>query len=584
MIIKHKKGRITKEQILNYILYAVVAFVFIAPVFRLLIMSFTVQQGYSIKNYTLLFQDKRTILAVKNTFVIVLASTLISGLFGSFFSFLIAYTNIKRKRFLELLILMPFIIPSYIITLSWTGILRTNGPINHLLAAAGIAQLQLYSMQGIIFILGICNIPIVYLSVVHMLRRIPRDLEWASRASGYTLWQTMLRINLVQAIPAILAGSVLAFLSAIDNFSVPAFLGISANIPVLSTYIYEKVISFGPSAFPNAAALSVILSGIAVSGIMVEYIFTKKSSHLDSIKEDFSVRIELTDSVRKTVEWITIIGLMIFNIIPIVYMLCSSFLRYYGLPFALKNLTLENFHLIFSNSGVVSALENSVLLASVTSIVCIIIGTIIAYLKVRKNNKAVKILENSASLTYAIPGIVLALSMIFHWVEPMPGFRPQIYGTISILIIAYITRYLILQIKGSTTAMLAVEPSLEYAAMASGTKLRMWLKIMIPLLIKPVLASSFLIFVSSMTELTLSSMLAAAGTKTIGLTIFDFQQSGDYNLAIALSSLIVILILAGYLLSITLMTEKNNLQERINESYFRKCNSKIQQYSGFESN
>ena len=102
---------------------------------------------------------------------------------------------------------------------------------------------------------------------------------------------------------------------------------------------------------------------------------------------------------------------------------------------------------------------------------------------------------------------------------------------IKILIISYITRYLILQVKGSTTAILAVDPALEEAGRVSGaSKFRLWKKIMIPLLSKQVLSSAFLIFMAALTELTLSSMLAAAGTKTIGLTIFNYQQAGSLSL------------------------------------------------------
>ena len=137
--------------------------------------------------------------------------------------------------------------------------------------------------------------------------------------------------------------------------------------------------------------------------------------------------------------------------------------------------------------------------------------------------------------------------MIFHWTEPLPGLRPGIYGTVNILIIAYLTRYLILQIKGSTNALLSVNPELEEAVRASGGSfLMLWRYVLIPLLTKNVLASSFLIFVSSLTELTLSSMLASADTKTIGLTIFNFQQGGEYSLSAAMSTLIVVLILTGY--------------------------------------
>lgn len=173
-------------------------------------------------------------------------------------------------------------------------------------------------------------------------------------------------------------------------------------------------------------------------------------------------------------------------------------------------------------------------------------------MRVRKKSKTVAMLESGASLTYAVPGIVLSLSMIFHWT-----MIPNIYGTVKILIIAYITRYLILQIKGSVTAMLSVDPALEEAALASGSgRLRMWRKVLIPLLTKQVLSGAFVIFVSAMTEVTLSSMLAAAGTKTIGLTIFNLQQSGDYNLSSAMSSVIVAIVLAGYALSFLFKRKK----------------------------
>ena len=151
-------------------------------------------------------------------------------------------------------------------------------------------------------------------------------------------------------------------------------------------------------------------------------------------------------------------------------------------------------------------------------------------------------MEKCASLTYAIPGIVLSLAMIFHWVEPLPGI-------IWILVIAYITRYLILQIKESTTALMSVNPELEEAVRACGRgKRALWQQVLLPMLVRPILSGSFLIFVSSLTELTLSSMLASAGTKTIGLTIFNFQQSGDYNLSAAMSAVIVVMVLTGYCL------------------------------------
>ena len=383
--------------------------------------------------------------------------------------------------------------------------------------------------------------------------------------------------NVIQVMPAIISGGILAFLAAIDNFAVPAFLGISSGIPVLSTYIYEKAISFGPSSFSLASALSVILAAIAVAGTLAETLFLRKSSSLESVKEDCSVRIHLGKRARILVQWSSFLFLTIINIVPMISMFTSAFQKNYGVKMTLEQLTLSNFTSVFHNKGVLDAIRTSLLLALICCLLCIVIGTAIAYQKVRHPSKAILLTERSASLTYAIPGIVLALAMIFNWVEPIPGIRPGFYGTINILIIAYVTRYLILQIKGSTTAMLSIHPSLEEAAAASGRgRVAVWLEILIPMLIRPVLANTFIIFVSALTELTLSSMLAAAGTRTIGLMIFNFQQAGDYNLAAAMSAVIVLFVLAGYLVLRRNNRELRETEEQIHESFYKKHHKKVQ--------
>lgn len=519
-----------------------VFFVFIMPILSLLRMSLTVEGGFGFQNYAEILQETRTLRAIKNTLVISACSTLISVAAGSFFAFLVAYTNIGHKRTLELLVLAPYIIPSYVITLSWSSLLLKRGLVNRLLAMLGIPAIDIYTLAGIILVMGICNIPIVYLLVVGMLRKIPRDMEWAARASGYTPLQTIRKITLIQAMPALASGGMLAFLASVDNFSVPAFLGISSGIPVLSTYIYEKAISFGPSAFNSAAVLSVILSFIAITGTLLQGLLIKKNSNLDSVKEDFSVRYELSPRIRRIFEWGSLGVLSVFTVVPTISMIVSSFCKTYGTKLRVSNLTLRNFGFVFTNDGVRHAVFNSITLALLTCIICIILGTAAAYMKVRLGSKAVAAFEMSASLTYALPGIVLALAMIFHWT-----MVPGVYGTIKILLIAYVTRYVVLQIKGSSTAMLSVEPALEEAGQVFGaTKFVIWRSIMAPMMTKQILSSAFLIFVSSLTELTLSSMLASAGTKTIGLTIFNLQQGGDYSLSAAMSAVIVFIVMSTY--------------------------------------
>lgn len=516
-------------------------FFFILPLLRLLLMSFNSEIGFTFEHYKLLLSETRTIQAISNTIIIGISSTIISLILGTWFAFLVTYTDIKYKRLVETLVLAPFIIPSYIITLSWSGLFSSRGTINMLINEFFNFKINIYSLGGIILVLGICNAPIVYLNVKPMLRKIPRDLEWASRVSGFGLWKTFRNINFKLVTPAVASGGMLAFLSAIDNFAVPAFLGIPAGIPLLSTYIYEKVIGFGPTAFNSAAVLSVLLSSIAIVGTTIQSFMVYKSSGNKSIKEDYSIRIELGKN-SSSIEWINLVFLTVLNIVPLLTMIISSFFPAFGAK-TIERFTLKNYEFVFSNRGIGQAFFNSIVLASLASFICIVIGTLIAYAKVKRNSKTAIFVEQGASLTYAIPGIVLALAMIFHWTK-VPG----IYGSIAILLISYITRYMVLQIKSSSNALLAVDNELEEASYVCGRNyLRTWIDIIIPLTIKPILSGTFMIFMFSLTELTLSSMLAAAGTKTIGLSIFSLQQGGDYQLATALSAVIVMGVVLLYI-------------------------------------
>lgn len=544
-----------RKKIPDILMFLLVFFVFVMPVIMLMKMSVTTENGFGTEHFRMLLAESRTQKAIVNTIIIAVGSTLIAMVFGTVMAFIVAYTNIRFKKVIEILVLMPYVIPSYVITLSWSNLFMANGSINKFLKSVGLSGINVYSIGGIILVIGICSIPVVYLIVISMLRKIPPDMEWASRASGYSVMETMKKINLVQAMPAVVNGSVLAFLAAIDNFSVPAFLGISSGIPVLSTYIYEKAIGFGPTAFNSAAALAVLLSVIAVAGSILQNKFVKKRSDSESIREDYTERIILSKGKRLALEIVCFVCLIAVNVVPLISMVNSSFVKLFGQKISVKTFTLSNYRFVFTNEGVRKAILNSVFLAVLTCLICILAGTAIAYAKLREKSRAAKMAESAASLTYALPGIVLALAMIFYWAKV-----PNVYGTIRILIIAYVTRYLVLQIKGSTTALMSVDESLEEASRVSKSNpFRTWYRILIPLITRPVLSGSFMILVSAMTELTLSSMLAAAGTKTIGLTIFNLQQGGDYNRSAAMSTVIVLMMAVGY--GITLISKKTDRKE-----------------------
>ncbi|WP_340398269.1 iron ABC transporter permease [Paenibacillus sp. FSL H8-0079] len=521
---------------------------FVYPILKLVLLSFQGEQGLTLSHYNELLQQERFWSTLRNTVYIVIGSTVFSLVIGTALAWVVAYTDIRHKSALHMGIMLCFILPSYVLTLSWSSFTGSQSWLAHVLQwiHPDLAPWSMYSMGGIVFVMGIHHFPLVYMFTLDVLRKIPRDLEWAARAGGASRIEVFRRITLPLALPGLTAGGLLVFLASLDNFGIPAFLGTPVNISVLSTLIYEEIIGFGPSAFARGASLSVLLGAAAVVGSLLQWILLRKSHASDTMQPDLTPRYDL-GRMRKPLAFTIWAGLALITIIPLSSMISMSLKRAYGLGLTRANMTLDNYrYILFENERVWQAIQNSLVLSLVTMLACLIIGSGFAYIRVRKPNQFNKMAELATAVPYTLPGIVFALSMILVWMEPVPGWNPGIYGTMTILFIAYICRFLILQIRSSVTSFMQLDASMEEAARISGAGFwRKWITVLLPLLLPGILTGGMLVFLTALTELTVSALLYSSGSQTIGVTIFSFEQAGDTLYSTALSSLIVALIAAG---------------------------------------
>jgi iron(III) transport system permease protein len=528
-----------------------VIFIFFIPIVRLIYLSFTSSNDLSLEHYYEVLHNPVTWRTIYHTFLIVTGSTMISVVLGLLTAWLVAYTNIHNKKLLQVFIFLPFVIPSYITTLAWTQFMGSNGLAAKILSflPGNFEPINLYSLSGIIIVMGFSHYPLVYLLTVSVLRKIPRELEMAAKVSGGSKFTSFRKVTMPLALPGIASGGLLAFLASLDNFGIPAFLGIPANIRVLSTYIYEQIIGFGPSAFAKGAALSVILGIFALIGTIIQWLLLRRSKQSETSREDREPRVILSRNIRIIIEGFLWLFLIITSLVPLLSMASTSLIKAYGLEFSLQNISFKHYEFIlFSSTKTQGAIQNSLKLALIVTLIGLFVGTFIAYLCVRKPSFFNKTIEVIIGIPYALPGTVMALAMIFTWLEPVPGWNPSIYGSIWILYIAYFTRFLILQIRGSVTSLLQIDVSIEDAARTSGASSYIkWRKVLIPLILPGLLSGAFLVFLTALTELTVSSLLWSSGSETIGLVIFNFEQAGYTTHSTAFSTIIILLILVGFI-------------------------------------
>lgn len=518
---------------------------FALPIFKLILLSFKSEHSLSLINYSRVLSEPKTFIVLRNTFWVTLGSTMIATLIGIFLAWLVAYSDIRGKRIIQIMAVFPLIIPSYITTLSWTQFMSKQGILAGFLSffPGQIEPFNIYSLGGIILVMGLSYYPLVFLLTLNVLRKIPRQLEWAARISGCSQWHIWQKITFPLALPGIGGGAFLAFLASLDNFGIPAFLGIPADISVLSTKIYQEIVGFGPTAFPRAAVFSILLGLIALIGTLGLWLLLHRVKQIDISGDDWEPRVAL-GKYRLFVE-IPIIGLFIMiTLVPLISLMLTSFTKAYGLKFSWENLTLKHYHFVlFQSRKTINAIQNSIFLAGITTTLCLVAGTVIAYYRTRFQSKLSKTVEIIVSIPYALPGIVLALAMIFTWMEPIPGWNPGIYGTIHILIIAYLSRFMILQVRASMTAFSQLDHATEEAARVCGANLiSCWEKILIPLIWPGVISGAFLVLINSLTELTVSSILSSSGSKTMGMVIFNFEQGGYTTYSTAFSSIVVLVI------------------------------------------
>lgn len=540
--------------VLRWIVLAVMVWVFFVPIVRLAILSFSTDAFPTLANYGEVLAESRTWRTIRDTAVVATVGTAISLVLGTSLAWLVAYTDIRAKGLIHGLVLVPFILPGYLYTIAWVEFVTPGSwptRIVGLLPTLEATDVTLYGLPGIAVILGLRHMPLVYLLTVGVLRRIPRQLEQAGRISGARPLTIFRKVTLPMSLPGIAGGGLLAFLSNLDNFGIPAVLGIPARISVLSTLIYQEVVSFGPVAFARAAVLAVILGILALVGAGIQQLLMRRSRVAETRTEDREPRFPLRWS-RPVIEIGLLSILAAVSILPLLYMAGSSLTAALGVPLTWDTMTSENYRFaIFENDTTLRAIRNSVQLAAATAAFGLVIATGVAYQRTRRGGWMPQTMDSAISLPYALPGLVISLAMIFAWLRPIPGtgWNPGLYGTAGIIFIAYLVRFTYYQLRAMVTGFLQVDRRMEEAARAAGVgRFHTWRKILLPLVVPALTSGTALVVFVALTELTVSSILWSSGSETIGVRVYGFRAAGYSRYATALSTMIVIGLIASMVL------------------------------------
>jgi len=518
----------------------------LAPVLRLFVEGVTDQDAVGLSLAGEVLRQPSTLSALKHSLVTAGFGTLVSVALGSAFAFLVALTDLRAKAALVFCLMIPMMIPPQITALSWTQIM---GPSSVLLKTLGMAPplgspQPLYSAQGIILLLGIQHMSIIFLTLRAGLRAIPQEVVEAARISGArglrTWWQVVMPLTL----PSLAAGTAITFVAALGNFGIPAMLGIPAGYATLPTLVYQKLAGMGTSVLAEVSILAMLIGAVAVTGILTQRFFQSRQRVylVGATSRPLAIPLGAARLPVEVLLWAVVCTILV---LPMFGLLATSLVPAYGVPLRLDTVTLQAWTEVLLRQPVTTrAFANSFGLAIGAAVVLMLLCLPLAWLMERNPTRLSRLFDSLLDLPYALPGVVLSIAMILLLIK-LPFTDATLYGTIWIIFFAYLARFFAVMFRPVQASLKQLDPAMGEAAQSVGASLFQRLRdVIVPLSAPAAAAGAILVFLTAFNELTVSALLWSSGTETLGVVIFNLDDSGETAMASALAMTIVLVVMA----------------------------------------
>jgi iron(III) transport system permease protein len=499
--------------------------------------------AFTLANFAQLVTDPSFLDPLLTTVILATSSAVICCLVAAPMGWLVARTDMPLRRTVRALVTASFVTPPFLGAIAWELLAAPNsGLLNQAFRAVTGAEqdeylFNIYSLPGLIFVIACYTFPYVFVLVANALDRIPADLEDASSILGGSAWTTARRVTVPLAMPAVLAGALIAFMQAMTLFGSPAILALPAGFHTMTTKIWS-LFQYPPKA-ELAAAASLPLLVLTILLLRAENFVLGRRGY--SVVGGRQGNPRLVALGRWKWAALAAVFMVLLNPVFLPYgaLLNAAFSPVASQFVTLGTLTLHNVEFVFFElSATRLAFENTLILCTSAATIGTVMAVVISYMTARKVIAWHKALGFLATAPVAVPGIVLGVGLFLSYTRP----PFVLYGTLWILLIAFVTIALPAAYQQLYSAFRVVNPDLEEASRILGaSRLGTLARITAPLLRTSVIATWCFIFVGVIRELSAAIMLFTSQTKVISVLIFDLNESGDLG-AIAVLGLIMLIV------------------------------------------
>jgi len=516
----------------------------ILPMSWLVIFSVTDRNGvFTFDNFRQLLTERTFVEPLVTTFILSVSTSLICCTVAAPLGWLVARTDMPGSRVVRLMVTASFVTPPFLGAIAWELLAAPNsGLLNQLYrwwtaAASDEYLFNIYSFPGLVFVIACYTFPYVFVLVANALDRIPGDLEDASSILGGRTWDTARRVTIPLVLPALLAGALVAFLQAMTLFGSPAILALPAGFHTMTTKIWS-LFQYPPKP-ELAAAASLPLLVLTVILLRAEHAILGRKGFSVLGGKQGDPRLIRLGRCRWPALGLCILVMLNPILLPYGALLNATFSRVATQLVTFSNFTLHNIEFVlFELSTTRLALRNTFVLGISAATIGTVLAVVISYVTTRKAIFGHRLFGFLATAPVAIPGIVLGVGLFLSYTRP----PFVLYGTLWILLIAFVTISLPAAYQQMQSALRVVHPELEEASRILGaTRLNSLWQITAPLLRTSVIATWCFVFVGVIRELSAAIMLFTSETKVVSVLIFDLNESGDLA-AISVLGLMLLLI------------------------------------------
>ncbi|MET3844616.1 iron ABC transporter permease [Bradyrhizobium sp. OAE829] len=529
------------------LLLVILGFLVIYPILMLLLGALTdtnpVVEGISLRhlsiaNFLVVLANPNVGEALVNTLIACGGGTAIAVVIGLLFSWIVVRTNTPFKGFIAAASILPLFAPPLVAGVAWAilGSPKT-GLINTMFKWIGLDwRVDFYSLWGLVFVFGIYYAPYVYMFTSSALRNMDPSLEEAAEISGASAFATLFSVTFPLIMPAIISGMLLSFIVMLGIYGIPAVLGSSTNLALLTTYIF-KLTNWSPPLYNTAAAVAIILMVVTGALVFLQNRVLSGRSYTTVAGKAFRPRSLDLGRWRWFTFAIGIVYLLIVVVLPLLALIVAAFRKFMFIRdvaslFDMRQYSMVHFNSIFDNPLTLRSIYNAVEVGVITAVVGGALAFAIGYTIHRTQVTGRRWIDLISTVPVAIPGLVVGVAYLWAWI----GIPGGLYGTIWILALAFIARFMPDTVKALSTSFMQIHRELEEAAWVCGKGMFATIRtIVLPLARPGVIASMTLLFVLAIRELGSSLFLYTSNTMVMSVLLLDYYEGGNLGKTAAFS-------------------------------------------------